>query len=282
MGPYSYSPESAERKFPFVKPLEKSDGAESLQFTVVTITLNAEKFLRQTMMSVLAQEGVTFEYLLIDGESHDATLSIIRLFSSVDTRVRCFSSPDDGISSAMNRGIQHAKGEIIAFLHADDYYHDAGVLERVAALFRSDPGVVWLTGGVDLVNEHGDGIQLVSARRFTYRRLLRNNIILHPATFVRRDVIADIGGFSTELSYAMDYDLWLRLAAIQRPVVVRDVFACFRVHSGSVSTKYEAKALCEEWMIRKKYLRYSFDKALHYLYYLLRIGLSLFRSWPGK
>lgn len=260
----------------------KYDGEKPLQFSIVTITLNAEKFLRQAMMSVLAQEGVTFEYLLIDGKSSDSTLSIIQKYASEDERIRCYSAPDDGISSAMNRGIQCAKGDIIAFLHADDFYHDSKVLERVAALFRRENGLVWLTGGVKLVNEQGGEMQSVSARKFTYRRLLRNNIILHPATFVRREIIADIGGFSTELSYAMDYDLWLRLAAIRTPVVVDDVCACFRVHSGSISTKYEVEALCEEWVVRKKYLRNSFDKALHYLYYLLRVGLSMFRSWPGK
>lgn len=255
---------------------------EPPRFTVVTITLNAEKYLRQTMTSVLAQEGVSFEYLVIDGESRDATLSIVEMFSSVDERVRCLSAPDDGISSAMNLGIQHAKGEIIAFLHADDFYPDTCVLKRVATLFKCGADVGWITGGVAMVDEQGAVIRSAAARRFTYQRLLRNNIILHPATFVRRNLITDAGGFSTELDYAMDYDLWLRLAAIRTPVVVDDVCACFRVHSGSISTKYEVEALCEEWVVRKKYLRNSFDKALHYLYYLLRVGLSMFRSWPGK
>lgn len=282
MGSYPGCLESTERKFQFMMQSVPHDEVNPLQFTVVTVTLNAEKFLRQTMVSVLAQKGIAFEYLLIDGESHDATLSIVEMFSSVDERVRCLSAPDDGISSAMNRGIQHAKGEIIAFLHADDFYPDAGVLERVAAFFKSAPDAVWLTGGVTMVDEYGDTKQSVSARRFSRPRLLRNNIILHPATFVRRDVLAEIGGFSPGLLYAMDYDVWLRLAALQSPLVVNDVLACFRAHSGSISTKYESKALCEEWMVRRKYLRNSFSKALHYSYYLLRIGLSEFRSWPGK
>lgn len=282
MGSYQGCLESTERKFSFVMPSEQYDKVKPLQFTVVTITLNAEKYLRQTMMSVLAQKGITFEYLLIDGGSHDATLSIVEKFSSVDERIRCFSAPDEGISTAMNRGIQHAKGDIIAFLHADDYYLDAGVLKRVAAFFNSASDTVWLTGGVTMIDEHGEARRSVSARRFTYTRLLRNNIILHPATFVRRDVLAEIGGFAPELSYAMDYDVWLRLAALRIPMVVKDVFACFRVHSGSLSTKYETKTVREEWMVRKKYLRNTFCKALHYVYYLLRIALSEFRSWPGK
>ena len=282
MGSYPGCLESPERKFPIVMPSVTDDKIKPLQFTVVTVTLNAEKYLRQTMVSVLAQKGVTFEYLLIDGESHDATLSIVEMFSSTDDRVCCLSAPDDGISSAMNRGIQHAKGDIIAFLHADDYYPDTGVLERVAAFFRSAPDTVWLTGGVTMVGEHGETRRSVSARRFTYKRLLRNNIILHPATFVRRDVLTDIGGFSPGLSYAMDYDVWLRLAALRIPLVVNDLFACFRVHSGSLSTKYEAKTVREEWMVRKKYLHNPFGMALHYLYYLLRIALSAIRSWPGK
>jgi len=245
-------------------------------FTVITITYNADRYLRHTMSSVLEQQGITLEYLIIDGDSRDETSSIVQEYAGRDPRVFWYSERDGGISAAMNRGIQRANGHIVAFLHADDYYPDPGALARVAARFREDPGAWWLTGGVLTVNEEGQKLQVVPARRFTYRRLLRNNILLHPATFVRRDILASSGLFSTKYSYAMDYDLWLRLAVRKYPLVVQDIFACFRVHAGSRSTKHEIRAIREEWVIRNAYLTNPVGRILHYLYYLIRTGTCIF------
>lgn len=251
------------------------NGTDQPQFTVVTVTLNAEKYLAQAMRSVLSQEGVTLEYLIIDGSSRDATLSIVHQFAANDSRIRWVSEPDDGISAAMNRGIELAAGRIIAFLHADDFYPNTKVLAQVVTQFHDNPGHMWLTGGVTFIDGQNHELRTVSARRFSYRRLLRNNIIMHPATFVRREAFESIGRFSSDFFYAMDYDFWIRLSGFQYPLVVQETLACFRVHPGSTSTHNGLRTIDEEWHIRKKYVNNPVKKGLHYIYYRLRRGLGV-------
>lgn len=243
------------------------------QFTIVTVTLNAEKYLAQAMQSVLSQEGVTLEYLIVDGKSNDATLSIVHEFALKDSRISCSTEPDDGISAAMNRGIELAAGDIVAFLHADDYYPTPQVLAQVIEYFHSNPEQVWITGGTTFVDERSHALRKIPARRFSRQRLLRNNIIMHPATFVRREAFTSVGNFSTDFSYAMDYDFWMRLSKQQNPLVVRETLACFRAHPGSKSTLNDVKTIDEEWSIRKRYLDNPVQKSLHYIYYRFRRGL---------
>lgn len=252
------------------------------QVTVVTVTLNAEKYLAQTMRSVLSQEGVALEYLIIDGKSSDETLSIVHRFAADDSRIRWVSEPDDGISAAMNRGIELATGRIIAFLHADDLYPNAKVLALIVTRFNNNPEQMWLTGGVTLIDGQNHEMRTVPARHFTCRRLLRNNIIMHPATFVRREVFESVGKFSPDFFYAMDYDFWIRLSRLQYPLVVRETLACFRVHSGSTSTRNDLQTIDEEWLIRKKYVNNPVTKCLHYIYYRLRRCLGMLSTRSGK
>ena len=90
-----------------------------MRFSIVTICRNAERFLEETIASVLRQDFEDFEYLLIDGGSKDGTLGIIRRFAAGDRRIRWSSAPDSGIADAMNRGIKESCGEIVSFLHAE-------------------------------------------------------------------------------------------------------------------------------------------------------------------
>jgi glycosyltransferase involved in cell wall biosynthesis len=241
-----------------------------MKISVITVTLNAERFLRQTILSVLGQDYNNYEYIIIDGRSHDQTLAIIEEYAALDARIQYKSEPDRGISDAMNKGAQLANGDILVCLHADDFFADTSVLKRVAKLLEN-PSEIWLTGGIRYVDQAGSSLMDITARRFSYRRLLRGNIILHPATFVKRNTFMEVGGFSTVLHYAMDYDLWLRIGEIAPPLVIRDILTCFRVHGGSLSCKDSDKAFAEEWNVRKLALGgHKTSYLFHYGYYMLK------------
>jgi glycosyltransferase involved in cell wall biosynthesis len=162
--------------------------------------------------------------------------------------------PAPGIARAMNCGHEIAEGEVIAYLHSDDRYADKQVLERVAASFRDNPGTLWVTGGLREIDEQGGTVRELPALNFTKKRLLRNNIIYHPATFVKSDTLKALGGFDESLRYAMDYDLWLRLADFSAPFHCDGILADFRVHSGSRSSAERDKALEEEYRVRRHHL----------------------------
>lgn len=237
-------------------------------FSIITICLNPGPLLDETIRSLAVQREAQWEHLIIDGGSSDGTVERLEKAAADDDRVRWISEPDSGIADAMNKGLEMAKGEIIAFLHADDRYAHENVLADVAACFSahgSEAG--WVTGGMREIDLHGKLLRTLPVRRFSYRRLLRNNIIMHPATFVRCGAFQASGNFDDVLTYAMDYDLWLRLGKISPPLLLDDILTDFRVHVGSLSSRESLKALEESYRIRKKYVQGSLALLGHALYY---------------
>lgn len=226
-----------------------------MKVTIITVNLNGNRFLKEAIDSVLMQESIDLEYLVIDGGSTDGSLETIVDAAARECRIKWVSEPDSGIADAMNKGTALANGDLVGFLHADDFYPETGVLARVAAAFERSPGAVWATGGASLVDDAGTVLKEIGVRRYSFRRLLRSNIIIHPSTFVRRPVLIDVGGFNRSFRYAMDYDLWLRLGSISAPLPVDGLLSNFRLHSGSCSSSNPDGAFEEEYYIRTAYLK---------------------------
>lgn len=242
-----------------------------MKISVITVTLNSKRYLDETIRSVLSQDYPDMEYILIDGGSTDGTLDLIRDHAGRDSRIRWISEPDQGIADAMNKGIRLAAGDVIAHLHSDDYYAAADVLSHVAAEFNRHPEALWLTGGEHIVDERGETLREIKVRRYSYRKLVRCNLILHPATFVRKEGFGRGGLFDNKKRYAMDYDLWLRLGRLGAPVTVDRPLACFRLHAGSLSSAETEKAFDEALQIRKELLKNQPVRFFfHYLYYLVK------------
>lgn len=241
-----------------------------MKVTIVTVCLNSRTFIEEAIRSVLQQDCSDLEYLILDGGSSDGTTEIVEDFARRDARIRWWSALDQGISHAMNRGLRRATGDIIAFLHADDFYSDRKAVATMLEEFAASPAATWATGGIREVDVAGREVRVLPVRRFSRQRLLRNNIIYHPATFIRRESLSSVGGFDEMLNYAMDYDLWLRLSALAKPMSIERTIACFRVHAGSISSVNRLAALDEEYAVRKRYLRGSFALCVHAGYQILR------------
>lgn len=235
--------------------------------SIVTVAYNGERHIEQTIRSILEQSYRPIEYIVVDGGSTDGTIDIIAKYE--DRIDYWISESDKGISDAMNKGILLSSGELIAHLHADDYYSGPSVVSSVCSEYLRHPGALWLTGGINIVAREGTILEEIKVRKYSYNRLIRGNILLHPATFVTRQAFEQVGGFYGGYRYAMDYDLWLRLGAITDPVVMDLQAACFRAHGESRSVVRSDMAYDESWQIRKKRLLGHPGKILfHYLYYL--------------
>lgn len=226
-----------------------------MKVSIVTVNLNGNRFLSETINSILEQTYKDLELLIVDGGSTDGSLDTIRAAAEQDSRVKWISEQDRGIADAMNKGIRMASGELLGILHSDDRYPEPSTLARVVECLSTAPDAVWLTGGIDMINEAGKVIQTFPVRKYSYQRLLRSNILFHPATFVRTEVLRCCGMFTVGLKLAMDYDLWLKLGAISDPVLVSASLACFRMHDASISTRDAGKAMCEEFSVRRRYMK---------------------------
>jgi len=161
----------------------------------------------------------------------------------------------------MNRGIEAARGQIVAHLHADDYYAHPDVLALVAAAFGRAAAegrtLDWAYGAIEVLKEG----RLTVPRPlppFSYRAFASGRAsIAHPAVFVRRATLQGAGMFDETLRYAMDIDLWMRLGAQSVPAVLDQPLAVFRDHAGSVSSSNRLAARREEWCVRRRYARHA-------------------------
>jgi len=233
------------------KGISRTESFEKPLVSIITIVYNGEKYLEQAIRSVLDQSYDNLEYIIIDGKSTDGSIDIIQKF---EDRIGWISEPDQGIADAMNKGVTRARGEIVAHLHSDDFYPDDSVISTVVHEFASQHNANWLTGGMYMVNTEGEKTAEIRVRKYSYGRLKKANIILHPATFVKRQAFEKAGAFDLSYHYAMDYDLWLRLGSIGDPTILDMPLACFRAHANSLSMKNIGAAIDEEWTIRNKSL----------------------------
>lgn len=237
-------------------------------FSIITCTLNSELWLPQSIRSVMRQKSASIEYIFVDGGSTDNTLKQIQ---SIRHPYKLLQRKANGISDAMNAGIAAASGNIIACLHSDDFYLHENVLANVAQQFQTT-GCKWLFGRtMNLINGK---LYPENFKPPVYSRqqLLRGNFIPHPATFIDRKFLQKSGGFNTELRYAMDYDLWLRLSMLADPVQLSIPLTAFREHVGSLSTRERSDAMREDFYVRLNYVdQDTISQLLHYVRFQIRL-----------
>ena len=211
--------------------------AELPTITVITPSFNARPTIAAALDSARAQGYPRLEHLVIDGASTDGTVDVLRGAPGI----AWVSEPDRGLAHALNKGIAMASGDIVGELNADDLY-EPGALQAVGEAFRDHPAAAWVTGYCRIID--GDGAEIrrgVTAYknalldRYTFARYLTHNFVSAPATFFRRSALEEAGGFDERYRISVDYDLQLRIARRQDPVVLRRYLASFRMVEGTLS-----------------------------------------------
>ena len=238
------------------------------RFSIVTCTWNSAATLGDTLASLQNQTWRDFEHVFVDGGSVDGTLDMLAAYPG---NKRILHGVDGGISRAMNQGIAAARGAIVAHLHADDYYAGPEVLAQVARRFEAT-GAAWVVGNIQVLRD-GALAAPYPMRPFSYRAYTAGHTTIpHPAVFVRRAWFARVGAFDERLRYAMDIDLWLRLAAVAAPAQLDAPLAVFREHAGSVSSANKIRARQEEFRVRRRHAhRAPLAFAMYCLRYLRRM-----------
>ena len=173
--------------------------------TIITVCYNSENTIRRTFESVLNQTYANIEYIVVDGQSTDNTVEIIKEYAPLfNGRMKWISDLDNGIYDAMNKGIRMATGELIGIINSDDYYEPNAVEDMILSM--SDKPYQILYGFLrTLDNGVETGISLSS------HVLLRERMIDHPACFVTKRLYDELGAYDTQFISAADYDFMLRM-----------------------------------------------------------------------
>jgi glycosyltransferase involved in cell wall biosynthesis len=212
------------------------------RISVITPSFNQAPFIEQTISSVISQDYPNLEYIIIDGGSTDGSLEIIRKFQG--NIAYWVSEKDRGQAHAINKGLQRATGDIIAYLNSDDYYLN-GTLARVAKQFIDRPKADLFHGRCRIVDERCTKIDVRCGSITRYEEILdlwsvwwkRRNFV-QPEVFWTKRIADRIGPFREDLFWVMDYEYWLRILRAKGEVRFVDAeLAAFRLHPKQKSTQ---------------------------------------------
>jgi glycosyltransferase involved in cell wall biosynthesis len=223
------------------------------KISIITPSFNQGQYIEETIRSVILQNYPDLEYIIIDGGSTDETIPIICRYEKwINYWV---SEPDKGQSNAINKGLARATGEWVAWLNADDVYLPGALFRVAEAVSKKNEPITWIVGTTIFTNS-----ELIEIGRFLpslytapgrdshYKQLgwvdfvctKRAGISLpQPSSFWKRSTVMKAGGVDESLKYAMDHELYGRLAYHgNRPILLEEALAFFRRHGSQKTAKF--------------------------------------------
>src|SRR5262245_11232780 len=268
-----------------VRPAPPPESFAWPRVTVVTPSFNQGAFIEETIRSVLLQDYPNLEYFIVDGGSTDSTLEVIKTYEPwIDYWV---SERDRGQTHAINKGFARATGEILAWLNSDDTFEPHAIRTVVQHMMATNGVVTY--GNCNLIDETGARTGVVVPPPVSLESLLKFWSVdgwaspPQPASFFRRSVLDEVGFLDETLHYAMDYDLWIRIARrYSFSYVGAAVIGNCRMHSESKTVSQLGRTISQRYSVSLRYgrshgLRYRVPYWKSYAHYRFRVWRS--RLW---
>lgn len=183
-----------------------------MKISIITVAYNSSKTISDTIQSVLNQTYNDIEYVIVDGNSTDNTLEIVKSFETeFRGRMRWISEPDKGLYDAMNKGIKMATGDIVGIINSDDFYHKNDIIKQVADAFF-DKNVQVVFGDVRFVKneELNKTVRYYSSKWFRPSLFRFGFMPAHPTFFTYKSNFDSFGYYKTDYKIAADYELLIR------------------------------------------------------------------------
>jgi glycosyltransferase involved in cell wall biosynthesis len=208
--------------------------------TIVTPTLNSERYIEETLRSIWTDDtipGETLEHIVVDGESTDRTVEIASRYPS-----EIIVGRDGGMYEAINKGLQAAKGEIFGYVNSDDQLTAAAVAEVRTGLGQESDHQ-WIVGPVVMMDANGRDLAVLRPPRWLSParfRALGWNCFPQPSTFYRTKFARELGGYDATYRLAADYDFAMRALDAARPLYASRPLSRFRLHESNLSKDHQA------------------------------------------
>ena len=231
-------PPTGKSGWPWTEDTEVNSGRASShgsRITIVTPSYNSERYLEETVRSVLLQGYPDLEYIVIDGASKDGTTAIIERYSRWITFWA--SEPDRGYADAVNKGFSRATGEIRAWLPASDLYAPAALFTAERYLCHKKADLIF--GRPCIINENSEVLRVerVESKSLLHLSLYGRSCPNQATTFWRSEVHQRAGQLNSNLLNAADSEWFLRLSLIAKCRWIPEVVCRYRQHSGQLSSK---------------------------------------------
>jgi glycosyltransferase involved in cell wall biosynthesis len=210
-----------------------------MKISIITIALNNEKDIEQTILSVINQTYEDVEYIIVDGASKDNTMNIVNKYR--EHIAKQISESDINLYDAINKGIKMATGEIVGLIHAGDRLYDNNVLTKINRHFLEND--IDISYGHSIIVNHLDIAKRINKSPEYKRSLVRWGWMpSHQSIYIRREIFEKFGFYRTDLGGAGDYELFIRYFYLNRFRIKRLDAFIVKFSLGGMSTKsYFAK-----------------------------------------
>lgn len=245
-----------------------------MKISIVTISYNQGKFIEQTINSVLHQQGVEVEYIVVDAGSTDNSREIIRKYS--DRISKIIFEPDKGPADGLNKGFSYATGDILGYLNADDVLLP-GSLKEVYDYFQKQNNFDVISGHCFVIDEADNKLlkkysnKLTNSIFSTKRFAIGYSVLVQQSTFFKRELFDRVGGF--DINFKVMWDAALAadfLNTKARFKVVNKFWSCFRVYPQSISgsgTQSSERGKYEYQLLQKRLGHNKLVSSWQYPYY---------------
>lgn len=178
-----------------------------MKISIITVCYNSATTIEKTILSVASQTYKNIEYIIVDGNSKDNTLGIIK--NHEDTISNWISEPDKGLYDAMNKGIDLATGDLIGILNSDDTFNSNTVIEEIAN-FHAQNNIEASIGNILQHKENGNIVRIYSSRFWKPEKLKIGFMPPHPSIYFKRELFDKFGKYDLGFKIGADYELITR------------------------------------------------------------------------
>lgn len=213
-----------------------------MKISLITPSYNSVSFIKQTIGSVLSQEGdFTIEWIFCDSNSKDGTWDIISQLAESNKKenlqVKAYQEKDSGMYDGINKGLAKITGDVWGYLNADDILMP-GALHAVAGYFNADQDLKMLYGQGLYMDANGKFFGLYPSHDLKDKPLLDECYVSQPSAFMRKEVYAELGGFNSLIKNSGDYEYWLRIQnSGMKMQFVPNVLSATRIHGDTKTSQ---------------------------------------------
>lgn len=207
----------------------------SIKISIITVCYNAEKTINKTIESVLNQDYLNIEYILIDGQSKDKTMEIVNQYkNNIDIIV---SEPDMGMYDAINKGIKLATGDILGIINADDQFADTNIVSSIVSTFKLNTQLEAIIADIVFVDNNDIIIRRYSSKNWNPEKFIWGFMPPHPSFYCKRELFYKLGFYRTDFEIAADFELLIRFIKLYNLNYTYIPLVIVKMKLGGKSTK---------------------------------------------